>query len=79
MVMENTPPINDAKERLKAKAIELVIASKFTFRSCWECNSGHAHWKNDKDDKLINCFGCGRWCMNGEFIELYPSDFKPKV
>jgi len=59
-----------AEGRKKAKACK----GDFEFRSCYECNSAHAHLMGD--DRIINCFGCGRWFVDGTDIMDYSTQEK---
>jgi ribosomal protein L37AE/L43A len=49
------------------KATQIGEKQEFSIRSCWDCNGSHEHLKNVSG--LFTCFSCGRWYMNGGFMD----------
>ena len=58
--------MGEAVKRLEL-ANKLRDSNQFAMRSCWECNSAHMHLKTYKG--LFVCFACGRWFMDGNYLE----------
>ena len=48
------------------KAFEEYKNKRISFRTCWECNTGHEHLKTMNG--LFICISCGRWFINGGFL-----------
>ena len=68
----------DYKFSSRPATAEEISAAREAFsdpamRSCWECNSAHAHFLNDTtDDFSFMCLmGCGRFFHNGIDVTDY--------
>lgn len=63
-------PLSEERvQQLRDEGALLVEKGKLAFRSCWLCNSSHAHlieWTAG----VINCFACGRWFFKGVDITI---------
>ena len=64
-----------SKQTIFEKATELKEKNKFSMRSCWECNPAHKYLKKVRG--LFVCFSCGRWWMNGDFLNNEKHRNKP--
>ena len=59
-------------EQLRDEARELIKKTKgqaIGFRSCWNCNPAHEHFKKGKwGDWVLQCFECGHYYYKGKDI-----------
>jgi hypothetical protein len=61
-------------EAARSEAAEILKKDKagYAIRSCWVCNSAHAHFLAGGDDGFLFCclMGCGRWYYQGVDITV---------
>lgn len=48
-------------------AEQLREKGDFEMRSCWECNSAHS-WMKERGGLRV-CFNCGRWSLQGGYLD----------
>jgi len=64
---------HEVQAEARERAVALIQADKFAFRSCHECNAAHEHFTRD-DQCVIICFGCGRYWLGGIDLTTEASD-----